>query len=404
FDKKRIPVHKELIQEKARHYFNQLKDLEPSSSSCSRNVTFSASNGWFAGFVQRYALHNVKIQGEAASADETAAMNYRKVLAEIIDDGGYCPDQIFNADETGLFWKKMPSRTLIARSEKTASGFKAAKDRITLLLCSNASGAKMLTPLIINKALHPRALKGVNLSEYPVHFMANKKAWVTSAVFTTWFNDCFVPEVEKYMEEMGLPFKVLLIVDNAPGHPCIEHPNIQMVFLPPNTTSLIQPLDQAIGQIKQHTLNSCWKVIWPECVINRNVTENASTLLSEISALAHNIGGEGFDSFNDNDLDEMIEDQAVDDSDIINSLIDYENGQEEPESITADKIYAGIQISKKLETHFLKIDTNAERRLKFQKELRSCMSHYRDVYKQLTSQPSSQKLITDFMVPKNKPI
>lgn len=85
----------------------------------------------------------------------------------------------------------MPSRTFIAKSEKTASGFKAAKDRITLLLCSNASGAKILKPLIINKALHPRALKGINLAEYPVHFMANKKAWVTSAVFTTWFNDCF---------------------------------------------------------------------------------------------------------------------------------------------------------------------------------------------------------------------
>ncbi|KAI4482021.1 hypothetical protein M0804_009040 [Polistes exclamans] len=93
----------------------------------------------------------------------------------------------------------------------------------------------------------------------------------------------------------------------------------------------------------------------------------------------------------------MIEDQAVDDSDIINSLIDYENGREELESITADKIYEGIQISKKLETYFFKIDTNAERCLIFQKELRSCMSHYRDVYKQLTSRPSSQKLITNFM-------
>ncbi|XP_050464557.1 tigger transposable element-derived protein 1-like [Cataglyphis hispanica] len=222
----------QLIQEKARHYFNQLKDLEPSSSSCSRNVTFSASNGWFAGFVQRYALHNVKIQGEAASADETAAMNYRKVLAEIIDDGGYCPDQIFNADETGLFWKKMPSRTLIAKSEKTASGFKAAKDRITLLLCSNAS------------------------------------AWVTSAVFTTWFNDCFVPEVEKYMEEMGLPFKVLLIVDNAPGHPCIEHPNIQMVFLPPNTTSLIQPLDQVRQSLKD-PLKPVYEILSKEELLQR---------------------------------------------------------------------------------------------------------------------------------------
>ena len=181
----------------------------------------------------------MKIQGEAASADETAAKNYCKVLAKIIDDGGYCPGQVFNADETGLFWKKMFGRTFITKSEKTASGFKAAKDRITFLLCSNASGARMLKPLIINKALHPHALKGINLAELPIHFMANKKAWVTSAVFITWFNDCFVPEVEKYMTEMGLPFKALLIVDNAPGHPCLEHPNVQIVFLPPNTTSLV---------------------------------------------------------------------------------------------------------------------------------------------------------------------
>lgn len=102
--KKRIPIHKDLIKEKARQYFNQLKDLEPSSSSsCLENLKFSASNGWFTGFLRRYALHNVKIQGEAASANETAAKNYRKVLAKIIDDGGYCPDQVFNADETGLF-------------------------------------------------------------------------------------------------------------------------------------------------------------------------------------------------------------------------------------------------------------------------------------------------------------
>lgn len=107
-------------------------------------------------------------------------MNDRKVLAKIIDDGGYCPDQVFNAEQTGLFWKKMPSRIFIAKSEKTASGFKAAKDRITYtplritLLYSNASGAKMLKPLIINKALHSRALKDINLAEYLVHFMAKK--------------------------------------------------------------------------------------------------------------------------------------------------------------------------------------------------------------------------------------
>ncbi|GFU05565.1 tigger transposable element-derived protein 1 [Trichonephila clavipes] len=104
----------------------------------------------------------------------------------------------------------------------------------------------MLQPLIINKVLYPRALKSINVAELPVHFMANRKAWVTSAVFTTWFCDCFVPEVEKYMTEVGLLFKVLLIVDNAPGHPCVEHPNVRIVFLPPNTTSIVQPLDQGL--------------------------------------------------------------------------------------------------------------------------------------------------------------
>ena len=35
---------------------------------------------------------------------------------------------------------------------------------------------------------------------------------------------------------------------NAPGHPeDLNHPNVQVEFLPPNTTSIIQPLDQGIS-------------------------------------------------------------------------------------------------------------------------------------------------------------
>ncbi|GFW63216.1 uncharacterized protein TNCV_581561 [Trichonephila clavipes] len=49
-------------------------------------------------------------------------------------------------------------------------------------------------------------------------------------------------------------------------------------------------------------------------------------------------------------------------------------------------------------------DINSEKSLKFQKELRSCISGYRDVHKQLTNRPSSQKHITYFTVPKNKSI
>lgn len=48
-------------------------------------------------------VHNIKFQGEQASADAEAAENYKLELARIINEGGYSPDQIFNADETALY-------------------------------------------------------------------------------------------------------------------------------------------------------------------------------------------------------------------------------------------------------------------------------------------------------------
>ncbi|GFX93390.1 uncharacterized protein TNCV_151961 [Trichonephila clavipes] len=98
----------------------------------------------------------------------------------------------------------------------------------------------------------------------------------------------------------------------------------------------------------------------------------------------------------------LIEDETLNGCGIINNLIDYADGQEEPDSLRADKIYAGIQLSNKLGKHFLKIDINSKRSMKFQKDLQSCISGYRDLYKQVTNRPSLQKLISYFMTPKNK--
>lgn len=55
---------------------------------------------------------------------------------------------------------------------------------------------------------------------------------------------------EKYLEKEGLEFKILLLIDNGPGHPesvCFE--NVKVVLLSPNTTSVLQPLDKpSVGQ------------------------------------------------------------------------------------------------------------------------------------------------------------
>ena len=69
------------------------------------------------------------------------------------------------------------------------------------------------------------------------------------------FEECFfqefIPSVRNYLQERKLPEKALLLLDNAPAHPSTgvlqtEDGTIKCLFLPPNTTSLVQPMDKSV--------------------------------------------------------------------------------------------------------------------------------------------------------------
>ncbi len=152
-------------------------------------------------------------------------------------------------------WMKLAYFGSICQQEATLQkkssmpGFKVAKDRLTLLLGDNASGDYKLKPILVHFTKNSRALKGLVKTTLPVIWKSNKKAWVTSSLFEDWFSHQFLPEVKKYCEDTDIPFHVLLIVDNAPGHPSSlqhHHPNVRFIFMSPNTTSLLQPMDQGV--------------------------------------------------------------------------------------------------------------------------------------------------------------
>ena len=164
-------------------------------------------------------------------------------------------DQIYNCDETGLCWCSIPATTLAGPEENKVEGSKLDKDRVTLMACANASGMHKLQLVFIYKYENPRALKHVNKKTLLVSYYSQAKAWMNTSIFDNWFNSEFVPLVREYLRSIGREEKAVVVLDNAPAHMKFQKEGsvhvgpdykIWCVFLPPNTTSIIQPMDQAV--------------------------------------------------------------------------------------------------------------------------------------------------------------
>jgi hypothetical protein len=119
----------------------------------------------------------------------------------------------------------LPERTFIHKEAKSMPGFKAFEDRITVLLGGNVAGYKLKKkPFVIWDSEKPEAFKHINKHTLSVYYRSNR---MTQLLFHVALLNCYASEMEKYCLENYIPFKILLILDNAPGHPLLL-----VIFIP----------------------------------------------------------------------------------------------------------------------------------------------------------------------------
>ena len=92
-----------------------------------------------------------------------------KSLPDLLKDNS--PNSIYNADETGLFFKALLDKTAMFKRETFHRG-KQSKDWVMLLFASDMSGTDELTPLMIGKSRSPRCFKG--MKSFPLQNKATK--------------------------------------------------------------------------------------------------------------------------------------------------------------------------------------------------------------------------------------
>jgi hypothetical protein len=113
----------------------------------------------------------------------------------------YEPRDVYNPDETGLFFNVLPDRNLAYKGE-TCYGGKHSKDRLTVLLCVTSDGSDKQVLIVIGKSSKPRSFKDVK--KVPIKYHKNSKAWMMTEIFCSFLHSLDTRMGAQNRQIMGL--------------------------------------------------------------------------------------------------------------------------------------------------------------------------------------------------------
>ena len=209
---------------------------------------FAASPGWIANTLKIYNKISVLCHGESNEMTDEFRRKvmdqWTKEFHKLIDNKKVTPNCVYNADQTGLYYQKLPNRMYVSKeNRKKIKGAKQmkSKTRVTVMVCTAADGTKV--PLsLVGYSKTPVCFK---LTQPPLAYTHQANAWFDQRVTLWWINFVFWPF---HLEKNG-NVNAILLLDNCSAHKINMKSipeRLTIHFFPPNVTHSHQPADMGM--------------------------------------------------------------------------------------------------------------------------------------------------------------
>ncbi|KAI0992652.1 hypothetical protein K3495_g15533 [Podosphaera aphanis] len=149
----RVPITGQALRVKAGQLFNMMPMYQGQ-----REPTWS--NGWLEKFQKAHGIHKTRRYGEASSVSTVNAEDEINSIREALVDVPL--SDIYNCDETGLFYKAV---TDVSLSKSQLPGHKANKERITAMQTVSASG-QSLKIWYIGMSSQPHCFRNIKIDKF----------------------------------------------------------------------------------------------------------------------------------------------------------------------------------------------------------------------------------------------
>lgn len=204
------------------------------------NISFrgqtSGSNSWTLNGTHSEIWNHGEVQCSVTTPE--ALRNWKtKSVPALLEE--YSLDDIYSVAEVGLLFSVLPDQNLFTKGDGHLRR-KSSKERVTVLVCSNATGTDKRPLLVVGGASGPDYAS--DPFTLPILYKTNPQAWMSKAIFSDWM-------YALDLELRSLGRKAVLLTDDIPVHQDISKLGaMNIVYIPVHSKSKTLPMDLGITQ------------------------------------------------------------------------------------------------------------------------------------------------------------